>query len=393
MNESIHEVYKTLIEAFVLVFIVVLVFLQDWRTTIIPMIAVPVSLIGTFAVMAMLGFLAEQPFALRPGVGHRHRRRRRNRRGGKHGTLPGPGHSSREAARLAMAEVSGPVIAIALVLCAVFVPTALMAGISGEFFRQFALTIAASTIISAFNSLTLSPALGAILFKGHGGGGHGAGEHAGADHGEGGHAAAKEALPRWGIALLALLLAYFVLTPHVAHLLGIELPGATAKKPVTRTPRRCGGYGWGAQAGGAVVGWLLAGLVNRALGAFFAAFNWVFDRVINVYGWNRRGAAEGLSDCPAGLWRTDGLDLSRLPGRSDRVYSRPRQGIPRRQCAVARRRQPGAFGPDHQADERDRPQCGEGPRRLAHDRPSRLLGLVEHEHQQRGRHVCHSGAL
>ena len=179
VNESIHEVYKTLIEAFVLVFIVVLVFLQDWRATIIPMIAVPVSLIGTFAVMAMLGFSLNNLslFGLVLAIGivvddaivvveNMER-------------YLALGHSSREAARLAMAEVSGPVIAIALVLCAVFVPTALMAGISGEFFRQFALTIAASTIISAFNSLTLSPALGAILFKGHGGGGHGAGEHAG----------------------------------------------------------------------------------------------------------------------------------------------------------------------------------------------------------------------
>ena len=191
------------------------------------MIAVPVSLIGTFAVMAMLGFSLNNLslFGLVLAIGivvddaivvveNMER-------------YLALGHPSREAARLAMAEVSGPVIAIALVLCAVFVPTALMAGISGEFFRQFALTIAASTIISAFNSLTLSPALGAILFKGHGGGEHGEGEHAGAGHRAGGHAAAKkEALPRWGIALLALLLAYLMLTPHVAHLLGIELPGA-----------------------------------------------------------------------------------------------------------------------------------------------------------------------
>ena len=168
VNESIHEVFKTLVEAFILVFLVVLVFLQDWRATIIPMIAVPVSLIGTFAMMAMLGFSLNNLslFGLVLAIGivvddaivvvenvERYL---------------AMGHPARDAARLAMAEVSGPVIAIALVLCAVFVPTALMAGISGEFFRQFALTIAASTIISAFNSLTLSPALCAILFKGHG---------------------------------------------------------------------------------------------------------------------------------------------------------------------------------------------------------------------------------
>ena len=132
MNESIHEVFKTLIEAFILVFLVVLVFLQDWRATIIPMIAVPVSLIGTFALMAMLGFSLNNLslFGLVLAIGivvddaivvvenvERYL---------------AMGHPADEAARLAMAEVSGPVIAIALVLCAVFVPTALMAGISGE---------------------------------------------------------------------------------------------------------------------------------------------------------------------------------------------------------------------------------------------------------------------
>ena len=160
-----HEVYKTLIEAFILVFIVVLVFLQNWRATIIPMVAVPVSLIGTLAVMAMLGFslnnlslfglvlaigiVVDDAIVVVENV-------ERNMALGM-----GP----RDASRQAMIEVSGPVIAIALVLCAVFVPTAFIAGISGQFYRQFALTIAASTVISAFNSLTLSPALCAILLK------------------------------------------------------------------------------------------------------------------------------------------------------------------------------------------------------------------------------------
>ena len=236
VNESIHEVFKTLIEAFILVFIVVLVFLQDWRATIIPMIAVPVSLIGTFAVMAGLGFSLNNLslFGLVLAIGivvddaivvvenvERYL---------------AMGHSSREASRRAMAEVSGPVIAIALVLCAVFVPTALMAGISGEFFRQFALTIAASTIISAFNSLTLSPALCAILFKGHG-----------AEHGTGTQThAKKEALPRLGVVAIAALLAYFMLTPHLAHLLGVQLPGAHGEEApaVTQSPRRFGPFGW-----------------------------------------------------------------------------------------------------------------------------------------------------
>ena len=111
-----------------------------------------------------------------------------------------------------MAEVSGPVIAIALVLCAVFVPTALMAGISGEFFRQFALTIAASTIISAFNSLTLSPALCALLLKPH------SPDPAGHGH------AQRQALPTLGIAVIGGLIAYVYLTGFAAQLAGYREP-------------------------------------------------------------------------------------------------------------------------------------------------------------------------
>ncbi len=167
IDESVKSVFHTLYEAIILVFIVVLVFLQNWRATIIPMIAVPVSLVGTFAVMALLGFSLNNLslFGLVLAIGivvddaivvvenvERHL---------------AMGKSPRDAARDAMTEVTGPVIAIALVLCAVFVPTAFMAGISGEFYKQFALTIAASTVISAFNSLTLSPAMCALMLHGH----------------------------------------------------------------------------------------------------------------------------------------------------------------------------------------------------------------------------------
>ncbi len=280
VDESIHEVFKTLVEAFILVFLVVLVFLQDWRATIIPMIAVPVSLIGTFGLMAALGFSLNNLslFGLVLAIGivvddaivvvenvERYL---------------AMGHSSVEAARLAMAEVSGPVVAIALVLCAVFVPTALMAGISGEFFRQFALTIAASTIISAFNSLTLSPALCAILFKGHGA------EHGPEPHGH----AKKEALPRLGVVLILAILAYFMLTPYLAHLMGVQLPGGHGEHAAG--DQTSSAAIWVVRlvslAGGMAAGWFLAGLTNRALGAFFAAFNWAFDRVIEAYG---RGVA------------------------------------------------------------------------------------------------------
>jgi multidrug efflux pump len=168
VNESIHDVYKTLVEAIILVLIVVLVFLQHWRATVIPMIAVPVSLIGTFAVMAALGFSLNNLslFGLVLAIGIvvddaivvvENVERNMSL-----------GLNPREASIRAMQEVTGPVVAIGLVLTAVFVPTAIVSGISGQFYRQFALTIAASTLISVFNSLTLSPALCALMLKPHG---------------------------------------------------------------------------------------------------------------------------------------------------------------------------------------------------------------------------------
>ncbi len=167
IDESIHEVYKTLFEAFVLVFIVVLVFLQDWRATLMPMIDVPVSLIGTFAVMALLGFSLNNLslFGLVLAIGIVvddaivvvENIERWMQKG-----LP-----PREATIKAMDEITGPVIAITLVLSSVFIPTAFMAGISGQFFQQFALTIAASTIISAINAMTMAPARAVTLIKPH----------------------------------------------------------------------------------------------------------------------------------------------------------------------------------------------------------------------------------
>jgi len=163
---SIDAVVHTLFEAIVLVVLVVILFLQTWRASIIPLVAVPVSLIGTFAVMYMVGFSlnALSLFGLVLAIGivvddaivvvenvERHI---------EHGLDP------KMATRQAMTEVTGPIVATALVLCAVFVPAAFISGLTGQFYRQFALTIAISTVISAFNSLTLSPALSAILLKG-----------------------------------------------------------------------------------------------------------------------------------------------------------------------------------------------------------------------------------
>ncbi len=166
VRTSINKVIETLTEAVLLVALVVIVFLQTWRASIIPLLAVPVAVIGTFAVLLALGFsintltlfglvlaigiVVDDAIVVVENV-------ERNIEAGL---------SAHDATVKAMQEVSGPIIAIALVLCAVFVPLSFVSGLSGQFYRQFAVTIAISTVISAFNSLTLSPALAAILLRG-----------------------------------------------------------------------------------------------------------------------------------------------------------------------------------------------------------------------------------
>jgi multidrug efflux pump len=165
VRDSIREVVKTLFEAVLLVVITVVLFLQTWRASVIPLVAVPVSIVGTFAVLLGFGFSINtlSLFGLVLAIGivvddaivvvENVERNIEE------------GLSPREASYKAMEEVSGPIIAIALVLCAVFVPIAFISGLTGQFYRQFALTIAFSTVISAVNSLTLSPALSAILLR------------------------------------------------------------------------------------------------------------------------------------------------------------------------------------------------------------------------------------
>ncbi|MET3106427.1 multidrug efflux pump [Oxalobacteraceae bacterium GrIS 1.18] len=167
VRESIKAVIHTLLEAIALVVLVVIIFLQTWRASIIPLLAVPVSIVGTFAVMLGFGFSINtlSLFGLVLAIGivvddaivvvENVERNIAN------------GLSPRDATIQAMKEVSGPIIAVALVLCAVFVPIAFLSGLSGQFYRQFALTIAISTVISAFSSLTLAPALAATLLKPH----------------------------------------------------------------------------------------------------------------------------------------------------------------------------------------------------------------------------------
>ena len=167
VQTSIEKVVVTLFEAVLLVVLVVIVFLQTWRASIIPLLAVPVSIVGTFAFLLLLGYsintltlfglvlaigiVVDDAIVVVENV----------ERNIESGLAP------RDATIKAMQEVSGPIIAIALVLCAVFVPLAFVPGLTGQFYKQFAVTIAISTVISAFNSLTLSPALSAILLKPH----------------------------------------------------------------------------------------------------------------------------------------------------------------------------------------------------------------------------------
>jgi len=262
VDESIHEVYKTLLEAFVLVFLVVLVFLQDWRATLLPMIDVPVSLIGTFAVMALLGFSLNNLslFGLVLAIGivvddaivvvENVER------------WMAKGLAPREATIKALDEITGPVIAITLVLSSVFIPTAFIAGISGQFYRQFALTIAASTIISAINAMTMAPARAVTLIKPHA---HGA--------------ARSEALPPAAIALLGGLLGVWLLAGPLARLLGVAAEGHGHASSVAL---------WGLRAtlfvAGGAAGWRWRARVDGALLAFFRAFNRGFDRLTAQYG-------------------------------------------------------------------------------------------------------------
>ncbi len=263
IRESIDRVIETLQEAVVLVAIVVLFFLQSWRSAVVPLIAVPVAIIGTFGVMAMLGFSINNLtlFGLVLAIGivvddaivvvesiEYHM---------EHGLPP------REASIVAMHEVSGPIIAIGLVLTSVFVPCAFLTGITGQFFRQFALTIAASTVISTINSLTLSPALAAILLKPP-------------DH-ERSHGRGPEPLPRWGIAAIAGWFAYRFLGPQARELFAVW-GDSSAAAWMAASPYVVGLVG-------AFLGWLVSRPMNWVLAAVFGGFNALFRTSTQVYTW------------------------------------------------------------------------------------------------------------
>jgi multidrug efflux pump len=273
IRESIGEVYKTLRDAVILVAVVVLLFLQDWRAMILPMIDVPVSLIGTFAVMAVMGFSLNNIslFGLVLAIGivvddaivvleNIERQMAK-------------GYDARTATIKAMEEITGPIIAITLVLCAVFVPCAFITGITGRFFRQFAVTIAASTIISAVNAITMTPSRALLIFKTHEAAGHGATPQA--------HR--REALPWWlfgivggccAVWLLRLLLEAFDLELAAED---VQIGVFSLHDVLLFVP---------GLAFGLVLGWFIIRPVNAVLGAFFRGFNYAFDQMTVLYGWS-----------------------------------------------------------------------------------------------------------
>jgi len=298
IRESVDEVFYTLRDAVILVAIVVLLFLQDWRAMILPMIDVPVSLIGTFAVMAAMGFTLNNLtlFGLVLAIGivvddaivvlENIERQMAT------------GLDARTATIKAMDEITGPVLAITLVLSAVFVPCCFLGGITGQFFRQFAVTIAVSTIISAINAITMTPSRAVLIFK--------------TEEGQFGHELKREALPWWIFGVLGGLFTVWLGPQLLAGLWG--LPAATRAEDGVEIPRwlswTAAGFSlhdlllqksaaeiprwlsWTVTAVyftpgllvGLVVGWFIIRPVNLVLGWFFRGFNQLFDRVIGVYG-------------------------------------------------------------------------------------------------------------
>ncbi len=265
ITESISEVFHTLRDAVILVAIVVLVFLQSWRSAIIPLVAVPVAIVGTFAAMAACGFslnnltlfglvlaigiVVDDAIVVVEAVEHHI----------EEGLAP------REATIQAMEQVSGPVIAVGLVLSAVFIPCVFITGIVGQFFRQFALTIAISTVISMFNSLTLSPALSALLLKPR-------------EQGKG------EALPRFAFVLLGGWLGWRFLKPLLmsgfTHLLHGSIPPERQALVTMLTPIVSATLGI---LVGGVLGWFLTGILNVILGFLFRWFDRSFSAFTSLY--------------------------------------------------------------------------------------------------------------
>ncbi len=272
IRESVNEVFYTLRDAVVLVAIVVLVFLQDWKAMILPMIDVPVSLIGTFAVMAAMGFTLNNLtlFGLVLAIGivvddaivvlENIERQMAT------------GLDARSATIKAMDEITGPVLAITLVLSSVFVPCCFLGGVSGQFFRQFAVTISVSTIISAVNALTMTPSRAVVIFR----------TEEGQKHGH-----RREALPWWIFAIVGAIVTYYV-GPHVLsgkldlhaalHGHSKNVPGWLIEATILTV------YILPGLLAGGIVGRLIIRPVNDLLAFFFGGFNRWFDSMTELYG-------------------------------------------------------------------------------------------------------------
>jgi multidrug efflux pump len=309
IRDSVDEVFHTLRDAVILVAAVVLLFLQDWKALLLPVIDVAVSLVGTFAVMALMGFSLNTLtlFGLVLAIGIvvddaivvLENIERWLEKG-----LP-----VREATINAMNEITGPILAITLVLSSVLLPSAFLGGITGQFFRQFALTISVSMLISAVNAMTMTPARAAWIFGGRKPGAHG-------DQG-------KEALPWWFFALLGGLASVWLRAPVLGPQLGLRVgePGESAAGP---HGLRASLLTWGANlllflpgtvVGGAL-GWFIIRPVNSALGKFFGAFNAFFSWVTQSYGktvgWCLRLSAIVLV-VYVGLLGLTGFGMARIP--------------------------------------------------------------------------------
>jgi multidrug efflux pump subunit AcrB len=309
IRESVDEVFHTLRDAVILVAFVVLLFLQDWKSLLLPVIDVAVSLIGTFAVMSLMGFSLNNLtlFGLVLAIGIvvddaivvlENIERWLDK-----------GLSVREATIKAMNEITGPILAITLVLSSVLLPSAFLGGLTGQFFRQFALTISVSMIISAINAMTMTPARAAWIFASRKPGEHG---HQG-----------KEALPWWSFALVGGIVSVWLLAPKLGEWLG--MPSADSHGAAAPGGLRTTLLNWGissllfvpgAVAGGAL-GWLIIRPVNIALGKFFQGFNWFFERVTQAYGktvgWSLRLSAIVLL-VYVGLIGLTGFGFARVPG-------------------------------------------------------------------------------
>jgi len=256
IRHSVDDVFNTIYIAAALVIVVVLVFLQDWRAMLLPIIDIIVALIGTFVVMKALGFslnnlslfglvlavgiVVDDSIVVVENIE----------------SWMGMGLPARDATIKAMDEITGPVIGISLVLAAVFIPTAFIPGLTGQFFRQFALTIATAALFSATNALTMAPARAVVWIKPHS-----------KEHGE-----TKEALPSVAYVVLFGLLSYFLLVRLIPQ----------ADGPADNIYLR-----WGMRIGlgvpGAIVGWFLSRALNGFLGWFFGLFNTAFDAFAGGY--------------------------------------------------------------------------------------------------------------